>query len=190
MNESTVQTYHLHQRYLIVLTQNVIDVSKSLQTVFGIVMKFGLLFVNSLLGDSNKLNWSLHFYKPYTRNCHSVEIFTIDTFSSENYTNKLNLPFDDMFADRKFKFLNCPVYVSTFSFPPFVIIRNASNGSISYDGIDVTITDEISKTLNLFPIYLQSADKQNRGVIFKNGSATGAMKMVKNNFHFQNDSLN
>lgn len=145
-------------------------------------MKLGLLDVEVLIKDSNTSNWSLHSYKPYAQLCHSFEITRLDTFSSKNYTNELKVSPDNLYAPRQFKFPYCWLYISTFSFDPFVIIRNTSNGFVSYDGIDVKIVNEISKALKLLPIYMQPPDKKNRGKLLKNGTATGAIKMVTNNF--------
>lgn len=141
-------------------------------------MKLGLLDVQVLIKDSNTSNWSLNFYKPYTRLCHSFEITRVDTFSSTNYTNQLKVSPGNLYAPRQFTFPYCWLYISTFSFDPFVIIRKTSNGLVSYEGIDVKIVNEICKALKLVSIYMQPPDKKNRGKILKNGTATGAIKMV------------
>lgn len=182
-NESSVQTFHLHQKFLIVVTKDVPNVLESLHNIFGIVMKLGLLNVNVLIKEANATMWTLHMYKPYVRHCHSIDIFKIGTFSSENYTNILNTPPEDLFPSKQPIFRMCPIFVTTIRYEPFVIIRKESNGSITYDGIDVKIVNEISKTLNLIPVYMQAPDKNNRGMIFPNGTSTGALSLVWNNFY-------
>lgn len=144
-------------------------------------MNFGLLFVNVLMKDENTLIWSLHYYKPFVRNCYSFEIIQIETFSPDNFTNQLNTSFDDMISSRQITFPNCPMFVSIAPIDPFLIIRKASDGSFTYDGIDIKIVNEIGETLNLKPIYIQAPDGKNRGIIYKNGTATGAQKMVPKN---------
>lgn len=170
-----MQTFHLFQHFLIILTQSMQNISESLNEIFGILMELGLLDVNILIKDESLNLWSLHFYQPYNKNCNSFEIFKIDGFSSENYTNQLDMSINDLFPRKHFTFCKCSLYISTFSFEPFVIILEASNGSITYDGIDIIIVNEISKTLNLIPTFKQ---QHTRGMIFKNGSSTGALKMV------------
>ena len=150
--------------------------SHSLQESFDILMALGLMDVNILINDENSTLWSLHFYEPYVGNCTSFKVFKIDTFSPENYTNDLRKSIDELFPRKQFTFLDCPLYISTFSLEPFVIIRNGSDGSTVYDGVDVIIVNEISKTLNLIPTFVQ----RSRGVVYKNGSSTGALKMVRN----------
>lgn len=165
------------QNFLIVLTQETPNISALLHDIFEIAMDVGLLNVNILIKTQDALMWSLYYYKPYIRNCHSVDVIQIESFSSKNFTNELNVKFDDLFPSRQFKFTKCPLFVSTFSFDPYVIIRT-SNGSTTFDGIDVIIVREIAKTLNLVPIFMLAPDKKNRGIIFPNGTATGAIKMV------------
>lgn len=184
LNESTIQSFHLLQHFLIVITQSVENVTKTLDEVFKVVMNVGLLYVNVLIEDEN-WTWTLHLYKPYVRSCYTFEIIKISTFTVKNYTNELHLPFSRLYPTQRSKFPGCPLIVSTFPFEPFVTIENFGNGMANYSGLDVKIVNEISKTLNLNPIYMQSSDKKNRGLIFKNGTVTGAMKMVrinKNNF--------
>lgn len=174
MNFSSVHSFHLYQHFLIVVTSSVPNVSSSVYNIFEIVMKLGLLNVNVLIEDKNVQVWSLHFYKPYVRNCDSFDTIVVETFSRENFTKALNVSFKNLFPSRKFKFHNCKLYVATFSLEPFVIIRRMANGTLEFDGIDCITVNEISATLYLEPIYIN----QTRGMVFKNGTATGAVKMV------------
>lgn len=177
-NTTTVQVYHLVQHYLVISSRIAPDISGSLHEIFESVMNLGLLDVDVLIKDSDTSNWFLYSYKPYVSSCDSFDLVRLDTFSSANYTNVLNVSAANLYGPRMFKFPYCWLYVSTFSFDPFVIIRKSSLGFTSYDGIDVKIVNEVSKTLKLFPIYMQPTDGKNRGKIFKNNSATGAIKMV------------
>lgn len=180
MNESTVQSFHLNQQFLIVVTKSVQNISVELQNIFGIVFNLGLLNVNVLVGDKDSLLMSLHFYEPYTQDCHSISIHEIGKFSQENYTSQLNVSFMELFPPKALKFRNCPLYIAVYSVEPFVIINQPFNGSsnTSYEGIDVVIINKISKNLNLVPKYMQPPDNMGRGIAFKNGTATGTIKMV------------
>lgn len=177
-NKSTVQMFHLDQHYLIISSQNTNNIFKTMHDIFTTVMNLGLLDVDVVIKESNTSNWSIYSYKPYIKTCHSFEIERIDTFSPENYTKESNVAAVNLYGPRLFKFPWCWLYVSTFSFDPFVIIRNTSIGIITYSGIDVKIVNEIAKTLKLIPMYMQPSDGKNRGKIFKNKTATGAIKMV------------
>lgn len=90
----------------------------------------------------------------------------------------LNYSKSQLYPSREFKFPYCNLFISTISFEPFVIIRNESNGIITFDGFDVIVVNEIAKTMNLIPIYMQAAGRNNRGVILDNGTVNGAMEMV------------
>lgn len=143
-------------------------------------MDLGLLEVNVLIQDDDAPMWSLYFYKPFRRHCHSIDVVKIETFTPQNYTNTLGVQsFDSLFAERQFKFTNCPLYVSTMTFEPFVITQKG-NGSIKFDGFDVTIVNEIAKTLRLVPVYILPPDRKKRGFIYPNGTANGAVGMVIN----------
>ena len=174
--------FHLNQHYLIISSQNTNNIFETMHDIFATVMKLGLLDVDVVIKETNTTNWSIYSYKPYIKSCHSFEIERIDTFSRENYTIESNVPIVNLYRPRLFKFPHCWLYVSTFSFDPFVIIRNSSIGSITYSGIEVKIVNEISKTLKLIPMYMQPTDGKNRGKIFKNKTATGAIKMVNVSF--------
>lgn len=152
------------------------NVSESLNDIFDILLYFDLLNVNVLIRNEDQ--WSLHFYKPYIKSCYLVEPLHIDTITPKNYTNVLNTPYNDLFPSKRFKFNYCKIKVATFLLEPNVIIESLTNGTTEYTGVDIRIVNEICKTLNLIPIYVQSPDGQNRGVIFPNGTVTGAMNMV------------
>lgn len=174
-----VQSFHLEQRFLIVMTQSVQNATETLKHIFEVTQRVHLLEVNVLIMDYNTLEWSLHFYMPYASNCHTFDMYEIDRFTLENYTSPLNYTFNDLFPPKIFKFADCPLFVSTFPYQPFVIIQKLDNktGQPIFKGFDVKIVDEVAKTLNLIPKYVQSPD--DRGKIFKNGTATGAIGMVK-----------
>lgn len=168
---------------MIILTQTAENVKETLRGVFEIVMKLGLLNVNVLIEEMNSM-WTLHLYKPYFRSCDSFEIIKLSTFTTENYTNELQTLQNNLYPSQLIKFPNCPLLISTFSLKPFVIVEKTENGTEIYRGLDVKIVSEISKTLNLNPIYMQSPDKTVRGLIFNNGTVTGAMGMVRKKWNF------
>lgn len=168
----------MRQPFLIIVTQGVQNTIGQLNSIFEIVLELGLFDVNVLIKDERAKSWSLYFYQPFASDCHSIDIKRIETFTSHNYTNELNVRYDNLFPKHQFKFPNCTLRIATFSIEPFVIIRSAPNGTYEYDGVDVIIVNEICKTLNLRPLYVQSPDGKHRGIIFKNGTSTGALKMV------------
>lgn len=178
LNNTTIQTFHVLQRFLIIIMQSVLDVPEKLDKIFGILMKLCLLNVNVLIEDETNLMWSLHSYRPYATNCFTFERFKIATFSAKNFTNSPNVPLDNLYAERVFKFPKCKLFIATFPFEPFVIIQNSANGTTTFSGIDVIIVNEVSKALNLIPIYMQPQGKKIRGEVFPNGTGNGALGMV------------
>lgn len=175
LSELSIQTFHLNQYFLIVSTQNTFE---SLREMFETTLKLGLLRVNVLMNEGDLERWSLHNYTPYISGCNSFVISKINTFTLQNYTNQLNNSFSDVFPSKPSKFNNCSLHIVAFPIAPLVIIQNISNGTLKFDGIEVVMVNEISTALNLIPKYVESPDKRNRGVLLKNGTATGALKMV------------
>lgn len=178
LNEFKIHPFHLSQQFLIVATREGNEFE-----IFEIAMHYGLVQVNALINDQNRQIWTLYTYKSRLnaniRNCHSFEVLKVETFTSKNFTNELNFTFHETVVPmEQFMLKNCPIFIATFSIPPFVIIQKSNDGSIQYDGIDVTIVNEISRALNVIPIYVQASDKKNRGILYPNGTATGAIKMV------------
>lgn len=178
MNDTTTQAFHVLQHFLIVATQDVQNIPDYLNTIFAIVMQLGLLDVNVLIKEENLSIWSLHFYKPYAEYCNSFNVIQFETFSLKNYTKKSRVPSKNLYPQRQFIFPKCNLNVAAFSIKPYVIINELSNGTTVYHGIDVTIISEISKKLNLTPIFMQPPDNKKRGTVFPNGTTNGAIKMV------------
>lgn len=170
----------MDQEFLVVVTNNTPDTTKTLHEIFSIILNVGLFNVNVLIEKQQKLLWSLYFYKPFAQDCYGFTVSEIGTFSPQNYMDPLKIPIENLFLSKRFKFYGCPLYVATFEFPPFVIVQQPKNktGKLIYDGIDIILINHISKTLNLIPKYIQSTDANRRGMIFKNGTATGAFGMV------------
>lgn len=175
-----MQPFHLDQVYLIAVTKSAQNTTKTLLDIFSIVFNVGLFNVNVLIENQQTSLWSLHFYKPYAQDCYGFTVSEIGTFLPQNYTNALNISVKNLFPSKMFKFHGCSLYVATVLFPPFVIVQQPANktGQMIYDGIDIILVNHISKTLNLIPTYMQSADANKRGIIFENGTATGALGMV------------
>lgn len=180
VNSETVQPFHLDQKFLIVDTENAKNPNKNLLDIFSIILNVGLFSVNVLIKDQQRALWSIHFYTPYAHDCFGFRVTEIGTFLPQNYTNPLNISGKKLFPAKIFKFHGCSLFIATFPIPPFVIVQQSENGTdqLTYDGIDIIIVNQISKNLNLFPKYIQSSDVNKRGMIFKNGTATGALGMV------------
>lgn len=181
MNESNFRPFHLNQPFLIVVTQSTQNLIQTLHDIFCIIMSLGLLDVNVLIEDVFSKRWSLQLYRPCTTNCHSFTVYEIAILSEDNYTQPLNVSFNELFPWKPFKFPDCPPFVAAFAEEPFVLVQKPTNGSNnrSFHGIDIIIVNQISKTMNLTPKYMQPPDKRRRGTIYTNGTASGALGMVR-----------
>lgn len=166
--------------YLVVLTDNQNDNDIEMMRIFQTAFDNNVMNINILMQGKNTSVWSINMYKAYQNDCRSVTKYTVATFTRENYTSEMNVTFNELFPQKLSDLNGCTVKVSTFPYEPFVIVRTKGyNDSIyEFDGIEVTIFENIAKRMNFKPQYLLPADGKNRGVIFDNGTANGCMQMV------------
>lgn len=185
LNKTTVQPFHLDQQFLIIITQDVQNASESLNEIFESIQKVRLRDVNVLIQEANTSIWILSYHVAYVKDCYTFGVFEIERFTSDNYTLPLLHTYNDIFPVLK-KFPNCRVFVATFPYQPFVILHSPVNrsGQTIYNGFDVKIVHEISKSLNMTAKYSSDLEA-NRGLIFRNGTATGAMGMVSEYDYFK-----
>lgn len=151
-----------------------------MERIFQTAFDNNVMNLNILAQDKNTSVWSMSIYKTYENDCHSITKYTVATFTRENYTSEMSMTFNQLFPSKLSNLNGCTIKVATFPYEPFVIVRTKGyNDSIfEFDGIDVTIVENIAKRLNFKPQYLLPADGKNRGIIFDNGTANGCMQMV------------
>lgn len=180
LNKTTVQPFHLEQQFLIVITQDVQNKTESLDGIFESIQKVHLRDVNVLIQETNTSIWTLNYHVEFINDCYSFGAFEIERFTPENFTLPLLHTYNEIFPVLK-KFPRCRVFVATFPYQPFIILESPLNetGQTSFSGFDVKIVHEISEALNMTAQYSSDLEA-NRGLIFKNGTATGAMGMVIN----------
>jgi hypothetical protein len=81
------------------------------------------------------------------------------------------------FPTKTANFYGCKIKVASFNIPPMMMIRE-SFGDFELSGIDGMLVVEIARRLN-FTIDLFHVKDENRwGIMYQNGTSTGAMKLV------------
>lgn len=170
--------YKSRKKSLIVITAERSDNELMLNKLFGLAWKFGVLDFNVLLPQRTELQWTLVTYLPFQQNCIGLDLHFLSTFYYSNYTNDMNITLDELYPSKNRNFNKCPIIVATYDVPPYVTITNMTidgeNISI-YDGIEVTVIDNIAKAINLTLRYENIGRK---GDVYENGTVTYAVKEV------------
>lgn len=128
--------------------------------------------------DQSIQAWTLMTYFPFKFDCETLSYRVIETFTNDNYTAEMKIPFKEVFPEKMLNMKKCPVLVSVVEVEPYVIVREKNNYNL--DGIDVKIMLEIAKHMNFTPKFIKPKVGRGRGVVYKNGTATGAMQQVIN----------
>lgn len=124
-----------------------------------------------LVFDQTIQAWLIMTYFPYQFDCEKLSHRVIETFTNENNTTEMKIPFKKVFPEKMLNMKKCPIYVSAVEVEPYVIVREKINYDL--DGIDVKIIWEIANHMNFTPKFIKTKDGQERGVVHKNGTATG-----------------
>lgn len=156
LNETTVRDFNLKQRFLIIRIGSVHNSTETLNGLFGILWGNGLLRSNVLIQESNQM-WSHYTFMPYQSDCSiltHIKLGSFSTFdSNETVMHQLYFP---ILKD----FNKCHLTFAVFRLSPFIIFRNQF-GKIEFDGIYISVINQLSHALNftaVFKIYLAKKD--------------------------------
>lgn len=147
MNESTVQEFHLYRKFLIALTESPKNHTSTLDEVFGILWKNGLMDSHVLIQDANK-SWSLYTFLPYQKDCSTLNHLKFESITKFNSSTSPDMSIDQLYPEKLRNFNGCPLYIPGTVFPPFITLRTSSDGNYRYEGIDISLLNVISKMLN------------------------------------------
>lgn len=152
--------------FIFVLTETLKYSEKLKQKIFEDCWNLHMINVMVLEKDLQENEIAAYTYFPFTEgNCNQVVLRRI-------YDNKLIFP-------NKLKNLHqCPLFVSTFNLNPQIILKKFENNSYSIDGIDGIILKALSLQLNFTIVIQTPTDGFTKGTVYKNGTITGALKMV------------
>lgn len=142
---------------------------------WGYVNKVGNL--NVLIYNESERIWTLVTYLPFIVDCRTLTFHTIATFTLENATNPMNTSFNKLYPGKVMNLGGCKVRIAVIVSEPYVILKRV-NDRTKFDGVDVKIVEYVAKKINFTPEYVLSDYGLERGVIYENGTATGAMGMV------------
>lgn len=164
---------------MIVVNENVKNVTEALNVIFNILWKNGLIDSHVLTMDETIAGaWTLYTFKPYQSDCFTLTHIKIAKFTQFNFTDNMTHSIDELYPPKLKNFFNCPLYYAVSMAAPFTIFRNASDINHSLEGIDIEIMDGIAKLLKISVVHTHYSYGTGHGVIFENGTASGNMGLV------------
>jgi hypothetical protein len=114
--------------------------------------------------DNEVLMWT---YWPYSNSyCGKAVPLKHDHYQNGDWIRKI-----DFFPNKMTNFYGCVLHAATFINPPFMIIKEYSNGQVGVDGIDGIMLRVLAQKMN-FNVQLHVTD-QLWGNVYDNGTATG-----------------
>lgn len=165
----------MRQKFLVVVTEPSPNKTKTLDEIFTILWKNGLVDSHVLIQKDN--SWLLYAFKPYQSDCSSLAHVKIASFTLSNYTENITLSFEELYPLKLQNFNKCPLRVTVNNIQPFAMHHITNNGNISFSGIEIVMIEQIAKTFNFSIIYKTSL--QDRGLMLENGTATGNLNLIK-----------
>lgn len=154
--------------YLVVLMKGIIP---EIQQIFQMFWDKFILNVNIILEDGNKIN--LITFIPFnSRLCGDTNPKVINNFLMGKWLSQRYFP-------NKIKNLQqCAIKIQTFEYGPAVLRTMLIDGTYNVFGSDIDLIYSISNALN-FRVDLRFMEEPGSfGLLFTNGTSTGAMKKV------------
>lgn len=104
--------------------------------------------------------------------CNNTEPVQLAEFENGKFKSRPSSFFADKFKDLS----NCPIKITTFeTIAPSVLKEDFPNGTRRMYGRDMDVVEALGKELNFRPIINYMEPYGSWGLLFKNGSATGAL---------------
>ncbi|KAL7040765.1 hypothetical protein ACKWTF_000509 [Chironomus riparius] len=159
--------------YLISLTGHDNDIYFTMLKVFQALWIKKIINANILFMPPENVNEALLFtYYPYSNYyCENVFPIQLNHYRGDQWMNDI-----DYFPAKLTNFYGCHLHVATHNNPPFMIIITDENGVVSVDGVEGILLRVLAERFN-FHVDLH-VQKELFGSIYKNGTTTGAIKLV------------
>ncbi|CAO1381635.1 unnamed protein product [Diamesa serratosioi] len=154
--------------YLVVLMTGL---SSEIQQMFQLFWNKFIYNVNILVEDGNKIN--LITFIPFnSRKCGDTSPKVINSFVLGQWLTR------EFFPNKIKNLQHCTIKIQTFEYGPAVLRTLLSNGTYNIFGSDIDLIYSIAESLN-FRIDLRFMDEAGSfGLLFTNGTSTGAMNKV------------
>lgn len=148
-----------------------------IDSIFADCYKRSMLNVN-ILFPYTKASMMMTTYRPFEGNCRQLVRRDLGIFTGTQSTLSGSLA--NVYPPKALNMNKCKLTVATFASEPLVIVRslNETTYEAQVDGVEVELINELARVLNFVAVFKLPADKQKRGVIDRNGTATGCFRMV------------
>lgn len=144
----TVDTYDYTGFYTIVLTEYTDDLLKTIGKILKDCWSLYIANANILSPTQDYQTVHLYTYFPYTsEHCGGVVPMIYDHFVNGSFVQNITI-----FPNKLDNLFECPLVISTYNFPPLVILKPQSNGTYFLDGIEGTVLRVIAKRMNFTPV--------------------------------------
>lgn len=148
----TADTFDYSGFYTIILTEHTDDCQETITKILADCWTHYITNVNVLTPTEDYETILLYTYFPYTSEyCELVRPIVHDFFENDTFLSDAEL-----FPDKFQNFYQCPLLMSTYNFPPFMIL-NKTNGTYCTDGLEGKIFRTMAKRLNFTPITIKSS---------------------------------
>lgn len=116
----------------------------------------------------------IYTYFPFTpKHCGKVEPVLVNEF------NGTSLVHEDLFPKKLKNLYGCPLRAALWHVPPYVYLSTDSNNVTRVTGgFEGKLLLELSRKLNFSLDIIIPPNDSKRGVVMKNGTLTGALKLV------------
>jgi hypothetical protein len=176
----TPEIFNYRGYFLVALIRTGKDQYSHVKWILEAMWKIYISRVNVLVqpfhNDKEALMYTFHPFSMHY--CEEVHPVVLNRFINSNFT--INVPY----FPRKTKNLHkCPIKVATFNFPPYMMYEKLGHGEYHTTGIEGILLGYLSREMN-FTLFIEEDDEK-WGVLYPNGTATGAtQKVIKNEANF------
>ncbi|XP_075158055.1 uncharacterized protein LOC142231327 [Haematobia irritans] len=170
--------YQRNGFFLLVYTGQHSDFRPISQNIFRRLFHLYVTNVNILLMIGKHAY--IYTYFPFRANkCHSSDPELYMSFSGiENNRNFSKIK--TVFYSKVDNMHRCPMTIITWNYHPYVFVkRDVETRKLSLSGIEGSLINLIAEKMN-FTIKVKRARKRDVGDVYRNGTATGALKMIVN----------
>ncbi|XP_058811317.1 uncharacterized protein LOC131676212 [Topomyia yanbarensis] len=171
------ELYNFSGRYLIiVLAMDNVDELEIVNRILQQMWKYYMVNANVLFASSvSPDKASMYTYFPYGKQyCEEVQPILWNAFSGGRFVLSRN-----HYPSKLDNLHSCPLKIALYSYSAFMQLRIGTDGRvIGMDGIDVRLLNYLAGKLNFTIVPQEVPNGLRFGLIYANGTATGAMQMV------------
>lgn len=167
--EVTPKSFRLGGHFLLVMIRGEL---KELPAIFRNMWKQQIFNVFAMFEDANQEVLVKNFRPFNAEKCDDMSPILINKYKDGQFVNGTST----FFARKMKNLFKCPVRVATSNnSEPYVFVKKSSNNSFALRGREISLVKTLAETLNF---KLEFTYVGPNGVMFDNGSATGALEAL------------